>query len=222
MGGGVKMRQLSISYTDLKAKATALSALYHYIDFTTNYGVFVYDPNNDVLFDALPTGADETDFETNIKPTATAYVGYNALFQVLEGQLATAPERVIKGFKRHKTKYWRRSFNYTAPAGVNTNFDVPLTQDIWLSGGAYKVDGNAVWGDRLEFIIVDVDGIISPPGTVLSRYVDDEYLWQGATEREITTDGAAKIIAGLYLRVRYYSIGATPVKFIVRHFMRRM
>ncbi len=216
------MKQLSISYTDLKTKATVLTAAYHYIDFTTNYGVFIYDSNNDVLFDALPTGADETDFTTNIKPTATAHLNYNNLFQVLEGQLTVTPERIVRGFKKHKTKYWRRSFNFMAPAGVNTNFDTLISEDIWLSGGAYKVDGNAVWGDRLEFIVIDKDGVVSPAGTILTRYVDDEYVYQGAAEREITTDGAAKIPAGVYLRVRYYSIGGTAVKFIVRHFMRRM
>jgi len=217
------MRQLSISYTDLKAKATALSAAYHYIDFTANYGVFIYDPNNDVLFDALPSGADETDFETNIQPTATQHTTHDDLFKVLEGQLAVAPKRQVEGFTHHDTSFYRKSYRYDAPVGVATDFDEKFAVDCWLAGGGYSVGLDVTEGDYIEFSVVDVDGVIPgvPPGTVLNKYIETEYV-KVNDEHFINGNSAAFIPAGVYLRTTYHSTGTgQDVPFIIRYELRK-
>jgi len=215
------MEQRSISYTNLKAKATELDVTYHYIDFTANYGVFVYDGNNDVLFDALPTGADETDFETNIQSTATQHTDYKSLFKAIEGQLAVIPKRQVEGFTQHNTSFFRKSYNYSAPVGVTTNFDEKFTIDVWLSGGGYSIGTDVNDGDYIEFSVVDIDGLIEAPGTVLNKYVETEYL-KVNDEHFINGNSGAFIPAGVYLRTTYYSTGAgQDVPFIIRYELRK-
>jgi len=148
------MRQISISYTNLKAKATELSAKYHYIDFTTNYGVFIYDANKDIIFDALPAGADETDFETNIKPTATSHVGYNSLLEAFEASTLTTSEvRIQEEVKKTGGHFQAQSFEVDTQSNVawyETEFSFPMPISLLSAMWVNKISND---GDEVEFLV---------------------------------------------------------------------
>lgn len=103
---------------------------------------------------------------------------------------------------------------FTAVAGVTTNFDYAITSDMKLFSGTFRPGTTAAQGDRISFAIVDVDGVIAPPGTVMKEYVDGLYCV--ADERRCLQSGqSADIVAGLYLRTIYESVGAADVDILV-------
>ncbi len=100
---------------------------------------------------------------------------------------------------------------FTAAPGVATNHDFKILIPGSLFGGSYWTDGNTTIGDYLEFCVIDIDGIVAPPGTVLAKYVETMYVVPNE-RRDLRSGQAAEIIAGLYLRSTYHSIGASPIE----------
>lgn len=88
-----------------------------------------------------------------------------------------------------------------------------------------KVDpaaGMAFAADKLDFKVVDIDGVVSPPGTVLATMVDNRFLWAGL-EHEYGADPHDLIPHGTYLRARYISaLASTPTSFTVEIVRRKV
>ena len=67
--------RISVSYAALKASSTKWNLAYNYVDFGITYAVFLDDVNNNrVLLTELKKNVndpDTTDFESNIKASAT-------------------------------------------------------------------------------------------------------------------------------------------------------
>lgn len=99
---------------------------------------------------------------------------------------------------------------YECATGTTTH-DLTLTDSVKLMGGAYWVKGPHL-GDRVTLQVVDVDGVLGPPDTVVSEYVTNlpvapwDHIW------EIQSPTAASIPSGLHLRVVYLNTGADPVQ----------
>jgi hypothetical protein len=106
----------------------------------------------------------------------------------------------------------------TAPAGTTTNVDLKLTDDCFLTGGILRTL-NSTFGDYTAFQVVDVDNMLGyGAGTVLGQYTTCWYMRSDAQEQvNENTPYPAKVLAGLYLRVIYVSIGTTDVTITVMY-----
>jgi hypothetical protein len=103
---------------------------------------------------------------------------------------------------------------FTAIAGATTPYDYELPVDLKLFSGTFWVNSDATIGDMISFAVVDVNGIVSPPGTVIREYVDDIYVVPD--ERRMLQSGqASDLAAGLFLRTTYASTGATNVEVLM-------
>jgi hypothetical protein len=94
---------------------------------------------------------------------------------------------------------------YSFPAGESF-YDLRLNQAVKLQGGYYWIKG-ATLSDTVSLSVVDVDGVVSPPGTVLSEYVQNLPVAPWDHQQELASPTAADIPAGLYLRVTYDNHG---------------
>ena len=114
---------------------------------------------------------------------------------------------------------------YDVIAGSTNIFDEVVTTEKQLRGGWYELmDGNASLGDYIEQAVVDKDdvlGLFSAYGLVvgqdvleLVKYVKTEYVnpTTAGSRQYFSANSAFAIAAGLYLRVIYESVGATPIK----------
>jgi hypothetical protein len=96
------------------------------------------------------------------------------------------------------------------PAGATSSIDMLISTAARLQGGYYWVQ-NCSLGDVVSLSVVDVDGVISPAGTVVSQYVTDMPVVPWDHQQELESPTAGLIPAGLYLRITYASVGATDV-----------
>jgi hypothetical protein len=106
--------------------------------------------------------------------------------------------------------FFRRGFRYSASPGVENVWEEKFNANLLLCGGRYDIGPDAADGDYLEMEVVDKDGILFPAGTVLKKFVDHEYVSPNGHWELLTNDGAL-IPAGIYVRVRYVSVGSVGV-----------
>lgn len=96
-------------------------------------------------------------------------------------------------------------------AGVISSLDHKVLNDCFITGARFKVR-NAIFADTASFQVIDIDGIVSPAGTVLNQFITE---WSMIEDRQTQIDFSspypAKILSGLYLRIVYKSYGSIPV-----------
>lgn len=95
--------------------------------------------------------------------------------------------------------------------GIISHLDYKVLNDCFITGAKFKAK-NATFDDTASFQVIDIDGIVSPAGTVLNQFITG---WSMVEDKQTQIDFSApypaKIIAGLYLRIVYKSAGHTPV-----------
>lgn len=110
----------------------------------------------------------------------------------------------------------------SANSGTSTTIDYKLTDDMLLTGSQVLTNGTA-FGDSLSFQIIDIDGILTPAGTVLGQFVTN---WQLRTDSQeqikIEINYPAKIYSGLYLRLIYNSTGNSDVLVSINYFLHKI
>lgn len=107
----------------------------------------------------------------------------------------------------------------TATAGTTTNIDYKLTEERLVYGGQ-AILKNHTFGDTLKFQVVDVDNILGyGAGAVLGEYMNSWYLAEDTqVQPTVMVDFPTKIMANLYFRIAYNSVGATNVSVCVNIF----
>lgn len=103
------------------------------------------------------------------------------------------------------------SLTGTATQESSTSFDFQIPDDMFIRtiGFLFK---NADFGDYVKVQVIDLDGIISPPGTVLKTQIDAWYITDtGAAPLKFSPLCPNKILQGLYLRFIYTSTSASDV-----------
>jgi hypothetical protein len=96
----------------------------------------------------------------------------------------------------------------TATKNTTSNIDFKILEERYLNG-CMLILKNHVFGDKLKFQVVDVDNIVGyGAGTVLDEFGTDWYVSEDSQDQGmITIPYPAKIIAGLYIRIVYISVG---------------
>jgi len=150
-----------------------------------------------------PLAADPTD--VNIKSAASTAV-------------LLSQEKGFQDLTGHN--FFKKGVHTTATAGTTTDIYLKFTTNMYLPGGGYHVGSTAVAGDYIGVQIVDKDNILGyGAGAVLGTFIDTDYVWPGR-EWEVLTGDAKMIPAGIYLRMRYVSIGSDDVDVVGWYSMR--
>jgi len=94
------------------------------------------------------------------------------------------------------------SFSGTATAEATTDIDFQITQERYINGGRLLVSDIGD-NDKITFQVVDKDNILGfGAGVVLDEFIKD-YFVPTSGNLEVRLDYPAKLIAGLYLRLKY-------------------
>lgn len=111
-----------------------------------------------------------------------------------------------------------QGFKFTATAGVTTTGDYKILNDSLIDGAVVLVKNSAL-GDKVTLQVIDIDNIIGyGANVVLGQYVTNWYINPDSTfQVDLKSAYPAKILAGLYLRVSYTSVGANNVDFLINY-----
>ena len=122
------------------------------------------------------------------------------------------PTRVVLSPFTVTDNYFYRGegFEFTAAASVQTDYDFLITSDRAIDGSEIWL-GSSVYGCKVDFQVVDVDGVLAPVGTVLNQFATN---WNvhPATENSKRPGYPAKIYAGLYIRIKFTNPSANSVQ----------
>jgi hypothetical protein len=93
------------------------------------------------------------------------------------------------------------------PSNTTVNIDTKIVDDS-LFRGVKLIAMNTTFGDTVSVKVVDVDGVYSPAGTVLSSPVLNFNI---SSDQQLQADYESiapfKILGGLYIRITYVSTG---------------
>lgn len=105
-----------------------------------------------------------------------------------------------------------------ASAGTVTNIDLKLDDDNFITGGVLRTN-TSTFGDHATFQVIDLDNVMGyGAGVILGQYCTDWYMRSDVQEQlNENTPYPAKIYAGLYLRLKYTSVGTTDVQVSVMY-----
>lgn len=146
--------------------------------------------------------------------------GINHLKDIVTGALEIAGVKDPKGMRARLVGV----INATATKNTTTDLDWQMPQlqypsgtnrDSYFDGIEYYTDGEL--GDYCKFQVVDKDGIAYTAGTVLEEFGDNYYMIPNFLHPIVLYK--AKIIPGMYLRLKFTSISTTnDVKVIANLF----
>lgn len=96
----------------------------------------------------------------------------------------------------------------TATKNTTTNIDYLIPQDRYMNGVSIILK-NQVFGDTASFQIVDKDNVLGyGAGTVLDEFATDWNMSEDSQDQgAVLLPYPAKVIAGLYIRIVYKSVG---------------
>lgn len=158
----------------------------------------------------LPSGAanpDYADFIENVEPSCNWAIGNR--------QYAFAtPDFLFGG----------NGVSFTVNANSEASADLKITQagdqGLYINGGDLYTNGAKV-GDYVKMQVVDVDGIMSPAGTIISEWITKWYA-DPKGGQSVLTPYAGKIPGGLYLRITYKNTNAlTQVNVAVNYHLHK-
>jgi hypothetical protein len=121
----------------------------------------------------------------------------------------------LEDFDAYKVNFKGFGQYGTAIAGQTTNIDLQLSEERLVYGGN-AVLKNHVFGDKITLQVVYKAGGVD---TVLGEYVTN---WGVADDKQqqdtIMVTYPTKVSAGLYLRIKYTSVGSTDVSVCINYY----
>lgn len=112
---------------------------------------------------------------------------------------------MIRPFVNNETDFIGTGKIATATKEATTDIDLLVAERRLINGGIIYFDKCAI-GDSFTCQIVDVDGVYAEEGTVLNEWMKDWPAMPGA-HTDLVTEQAGDIPPGVYLRIKYTSIG---------------
>ena len=114
---------------------------------------------------------------------------------------------MIRPFEHNETDFDGQGKIFTAAKNSTTDHDMLIPAQRIINGGVAYFD-KAVIGDTFTAQVVDVDGVYAPAGTVLNQWLTDWPVFPSKVS-DMLIEQAGDIPAGVYLRIKYTSTGAT-------------
>lgn len=150
-----------------------------------------------------PPNAAQLDFEANYKSS-------NVPFETRSENGGLVVAQSPWAYSTEGTRFVGQA--YTCAPGTTTHEFAPGVS-VRLQGGYYWCKGPNL-GDRIDFLIVDVDNVLGMgAGLVVSEYVKEMPVTPWDHQGELIAPTAGEIPAGLYLRVVYTNTGTEDVNF---------
>ena len=186
-----------VSWTVFKQFVSSKNLLIQYLEMDSIYEVLAIDGVFILVcrIDRQNTNSDLLDFETNFKPSANKPIEKRSS----DGLLISKPFKDAVGFR-----FRGASFKASVPANATQDVDYKIEQERWIDGGRALVDkiGSE---DQITFQVVDKDNILGMgAGTVLDEFISGYYVPMDGN-LEVRLPYPARIVAGLYLRLKYTS-----------------
>lgn len=172
-----------------------------YFDHMDRYHIYAYD-GPFYMWTRLrsddSSNSDTSDFETNYKDSANEQMGDSDGIQLTRSRAFSNSD----GFR-----FRGKGITGTATKNDSSNIDYKLTEERYING-VNLILKDHVWGDSVKFQVVDKDGVYYPAGTVLDEFGTDWYVDPAiCAQGQIIIPYPAKVIANLYLRIVYSSVG---------------
>lgn len=135
--------------------------------------------------------------------------------------IGSIPKKDSNGYQIQKSAAFNDACNFRARfkgitgiamAGTTTNIDYKITEERYINGVRLILSDHAD-GDYLDFEVVDIDNILGlGAGTVLDQFGSNWFVDDSSkTQPDVIVPYPAKIISGLYIRLKYTSTGITNV-----------
>lgn len=139
----------------------------------------------------------------------------NRISKPIRKRITTNPVKEPEGFRARLVG----SHFSTITAGNSKDMDWKIPNLQWsgsnkqtyFDGVEYYAKDSEL-GDVVSFQVVDVDGITYPAGTVLEEFATDLQIIPDT--KDVIRLYKAKLIPGMYVRIKYTSTGSNDVKFI--------
>lgn len=196
------------SWTEIKTLYQARDLGLQYYTATSQY--YLYCTDGIVVWTyglVRDSGTDVTDFETNHKSMANSNIRQQ--FQPT-------------GFQHFDQDLFHKSFDYDTEANDTAEYSEAFSEDVYIYGGEYIVEGDVNDGDYLEIMITDEDNILGyGAGTVLNKFIETEYISAEQRFRSISSTDGSLVPEGFYLTAKYVAVGSSAPRFIVRYYLRK-
>lgn len=188
---------MQVSWDSLKAIATSKIVPLIYVDEGARYFITLNEigsPFFCLLNKVEPASSEQVEFETSFMPLANKPL-------VLGTQ--TQPFSDAGGFR-----FRGASFSGAAAPMATTDIDYRLNATRWINGGRAIVN-NIGADDQITFQVVDKDNVLGyGANVVLDEFISGYYIPQDGT-LEVRLAYPARIVEGLYLRIKYTSTHAS-------------
>ena len=193
---------MRVDWTTFKGFIDDRSLSVQYVDINDAYYLKAIDGNFSLdckIQKDDPATSDQTDFEDNYKAAG------NATFSDAGGST------IVRTHAFNNTddlKFRGTGVSGTATKNATSNIDYVMPENRFINGVDLLIKDH-VWGDKIDFQVVDVDNILGyGAGVVLDEfgkdwYVDPDKCGQG----QIRVEYPALVYAGLYIRIKYHSVG---------------
>lgn len=160
--------------------------------------------NNSALLTAIGSGdalvGDGTEYFTDINKAVNWLKNIDPIVTVYAQ--SAAPDLNFRG----------KGIEQTITAGQTQNVDYLITEAREFDEIVIILKDH-VFGDKADLQFVDKDGVAYPAGTVLATFFYDYYFAEDQQNQGILkVDYTGTLVAGFYLRLKYYSTGGTDVK----------
>lgn len=101
----------------------------------------------------------------------------------------------------------------TADPGTTTDISIKIESSRAMNGCAVILKDH-VFGDKLSFYIIDKDNLLGlGAGAILDSFCENWYLSPDSCgQKEVILPYKANLVAGLYLVLRYHSVGQSAVQ----------
>jgi hypothetical protein len=191
------------NWSTIKSFAQSRKLPVQYLEYDHSYEVFVVDGAlilNTIINKQIEND-EKADFEANFKVNANKPI----LPRDNNGREITSlsPFTDASGFR-----FRGSSFSGSCSANSTADIDFQITQERYINGGRLLVN-NIGNDDKMTFQVVDKDNILGyGANAVLDEFIKD-YFIPTTGNLEVRLDYPARIIAGLYLRLKYTSTHAS-------------
>lgn len=190
----------------IKVPWTSFKAL---IDSKQEYPQFV--ENDEYVFLAYVEGGFHVECHLHKIIDSTSVAEFDSGYRASSNRPVTAKPAAFPEASGFRARFQGQYFE--APHSTTTDLDLQIASEKHINGVTIWAK-NTGEGDSAKFQVVDKDGLYYPAGTVLEEFVTD---WQippheagtPAVINTVTTPFRAKIVAGLYVRIKYTATG-TP------------
>lgn len=120
--------------------------------------------------------------------------------------------RSLSDLNSDKVLYRGKGISFTATASSTTDYDFKFSEDRILTSG-YAILDNQSNGDKITIQVIDIDNILGyGANTILDEYLLDWYMiYDQAYQPPPPHSYPALILSGLYIRVKYTTVGEVNV-----------